>query len=172
MDDAILSNLPDNELARVAQAASEAMTDTMVERLTITGTNALEIVDRLNDETTRDAIHNALDRLTELHRVGALDTLFDAVTVMHAARSAATDGMLERLFIFLEHMVNTVGTEDLAILADETKGAIDEAAAESNAIQPKGGLLATLSLLGQPETQRSLRFMLSVAGKLRERSGF
>jgi uncharacterized protein YjgD (DUF1641 family) len=171
MDDATLSNAPVDDLARVAQAASDAMTDTMVERLTITGTNALEIVDRLNDETTRDAIHNALDRLTELHRLGALDTLFDAVTVMHAARSAATDGMLERLFVFLEHMVNTVGTEDLAILADETKGAIDEAAAETSGPPPKGGLLATLSLLGQPETQRSLQFLLSVAGKLRERSG-
>jgi uncharacterized protein YjgD (DUF1641 family) len=171
MDDAPLSNAPENQLARVAQAASDAMTDTMVERLTITGTNALEIVDRLNDETTRDAIHNALDRLTELHRVGALDTLFDAVTVMHAARSAATDGMLERLFIFLEHMVNTVGTEDLAILADETKSAIDEAAAETSGPPPKGGLMATLALLGQPETQQSLRFLLAVAAKLRERSG-
>ena len=103
--------------------------------------------------------------------VGAPDTLFDAVTVIHAARSAATDGMLERLFVFLEHMVNTLGTDDLAILADETKVAIDEAAAETAGPLPKGGLLATLSLLGQPDSQRSLRFLLSVAGKLRERSG-
>jgi uncharacterized protein YjgD (DUF1641 family) len=170
MDDAILSNAPDDQLARVAQAASEAMTDNMIERLSVTGANALEIVDHLNDEATRDAIHNTLDRLTELHRVGALDTLFDAVTVIHAARSAATDGMLERLFVFLEHMVNTVGTEDLAELADHTKGAIDDAIKETAALDAKGGLWATLSLLGNPETQRSMQFLLAVAGKLRERS--
>ncbi len=170
MDDVILSNAPEDQLARVAQAASEAMTDNMIERLSVTGANALEIVDHLNDEATRDAIHNALDRLTELHRIGALDTLFDAVTVIHAARSAATDGMLERLFVFLEHMVNTVGTEDLAELADHTKGAIDDAIKETAAMSPKGGLWATLSLLGDPESQRSLQFLLSVAGRLRERS--
>ena len=44
--------------------------------------------------------------------------------------------------------------------------AIDEAAAESNAIQPKGGLLATLSLLGQPETQRHQLVEPGVVGQV------
>ncbi len=170
MSDTRLSNAPTDEVARLAQAAREALTDGMVERLAANGANALELVDRLNDEGTREAVHGLIDRLTELHKIGALDTLFDTVMLLHAARNASTDNIVERLFIFFEQMVNTVGNEAMGTLADNARQALDEAAQDAAQMKPKGGILATLSLLAQPETQQSLMFLLRFGEKLRQRT--
>jgi uncharacterized protein YjgD (DUF1641 family) len=164
-----LSNMPDDETARLILAIREALTDSMVERLAITGSNTLEVVDRLNHEETREAIHKALDRLTELNRIGALDTLFDLVSFVHAAKSASTDSIIERLFGFAEQMVNTLGSENLARLAEGTTGAIEDAIEETADSKPSGGMFSTLSLLSKPESQKSLLFLLSVARNLQKR---
>lgn len=170
MNEAQLSKQPVEELAQLAQAAGEALTDAMVERLAVTGANGLEIVDRLNDEGTREALHAAIDRLTELHRVGALDLLFDAVMLLHAARTAATDNIVERLFTFFEQMINTVGNEAMGTLADNMRQALDDAAEEASRSTPRGGLFAILSLLAKPEAQRSVMFLLSFSEKLQRRT--
>ena len=86
----------------------------MVERLAATGANALELIDRLNDEDTSAAVHALIDRVTELHKVGALDTVCDTLMLVHAMRNALTDNMVERLFTFFEQMINTVGNEAMA----------------------------------------------------------
>ena len=170
-DTMIPNNQPMDEMARLTLAAREALTDSMVERLVTTGASALELVDRLNDERTSAAIHNLIDRLTELHKVGALDTLFDLVTLLHAARNASTDNIIERLFIFFEQMINTVGNEAMGTLAENTRYAIEEATEETaRATPPSGGLLSMLSLLSKPETQRSLAFLLSFSQKLQQRT--
>ena len=44
-----------DEENRLSLAAQHSLTDQMIERLAITGGNALELLDRLYDETTRDA---------------------------------------------------------------------------------------------------------------------
>ena len=170
MNDAPLSNQPPTELGRLMQAAQEALTDRMVERLAVTGTNALELLDRLNDERTSEALHRAIDRVTELHKVGALDTLFDVVMLIHAARNAATDNIVERLFVFFEQMVNTIGNEAMGSLADNARVALEEAAEESAQQRPRGGALAAISLLAKPETQRSLMFLLGFAERLQRRT--
>lgn len=164
-----LRNMPDDETARLILAAREALTDAMVERLAVTGSNALEIVDRLNDEATRDAIHSALDRLTELHRVGALDTLFDLVTFMHASRAASTDSIVERLSTFAEQMVNVFGSDHLSRLADGTAEAMEDAVQETKDLQPSGGIFSTISMMSKPETQKSLHFLLKFAENLQKR---
>jgi len=166
MSDTRLSNEPVSEVERLAQAAREALTDAMVERLAITSANAFELVDRLNDDHAREAVHTVIDRLTELHRVGALDTLFDTVMLLHAARSASTDNIVERLFTFFEQMINTVGNEAMGSLADNARQSLDEAAEEAARSAPRGGILSTLSLLARPESQRSLMFLLSFGEKL------
>lgn len=170
MSDTRLSNQPVNEVERLAQAAREALTDSMVERLAVTGANALELVDRLNDEGTSEAVHALIDRLTELHKVGALDTLFDTVMLLHAARSASTDTIVERLFTFVEQMITTVGNEAMGTLADNTRQALDEAAAETARTTPRGGIFATLSLLARPEAQQTLAFLLRFGEKLQQRT--
>ena len=45
-----------SEIERLTLAAREALTDSMVERLAVTGSNALELIDRLNDEGTSAAL--------------------------------------------------------------------------------------------------------------------
>jgi uncharacterized protein YjgD (DUF1641 family) len=170
MSAAMLPNEPPSEVERLVQATREALTDSMVERLAVTGANALELVDRLNDERTSEAIHALIDRVTELHKVGALDTLFDTVMLLHAARNASTDNIVERLFTFVEQMINTVGNEAMGRLADNTRQALDEAAEETARAAPKGGILATLSLLARPEAQQSLAFLLRFGEKLQRRT--
>lgn len=164
-----LRNMPEDETARLVLAVREALTDSMVERLAVTGGNALEVVDRLNDEATRDAMHRALDRLTELHRIGALDTLFDVVALLHAAKSASTDSIVERLFHFAEQTVNTLGSDNLSRLADGSAAALDDAIRETADVKPKGGIFATVAMLSKPEAQQSLLFLLRFAEGLRKR---
>jgi uncharacterized protein YjgD (DUF1641 family) len=165
-----LRNEPTDEVAHLAQAAREALTDAMVERLAVTAGNTLELLDRLNDESTREAVHMLVDRLSELHKAGALDTLFDTVMLLHAARNAVTDPIVDRLFAFFEQMINTVGNEAMGTLAANTRLALEEAAEETARSTPKGGLFTTLSLLARPETQRSLGFLLRFSEKLQQRT--
>lgn len=164
-----IPNMPEDETARLILALREALTDSMVERLAVTGGNVLEVVDRLNDETTRDAIHTVLDRVTELHRIGALDTLFDLVAVIHASKSASTDAIVERLFAFVEQMMNTFGSDNLSRLADGAAEAMEDAVHETRDVEPSGGILSTVSMLSKPETQKSLMFLLKFAENLQKR---
>lgn len=164
-------NAPNADAGRLVQAVSEALTDSMVERLSITGANALEVVDRLNDETTRDAVMAVLDGLTQMHKSGALTTLIDSVMLIHAVRSAATDSMVERAFAFVEHMASNLATEELATLAHETKGALEDAVTEcAKAPSGGGGIMNTLKMLGRPETQQALQFMLTFGCRLQQRT--
>lgn len=169
MTDTTSSNADDIEVQRLVTAAREALTDSMVERLAGTGANVLEIVDRLNDEDTREAVHTVLRRLTELHRTGALDTLFDLVVLLHAVKDASTDNIVERLFGFVERMANTLASEDMAELADSTRAAFKDAAAKTAGAPPSGGLFSTLGLLSKPESQRSLQFLLNFGASLEQR---
>jgi len=166
-----MNNIPTPDIARLAQAASDAMTDGMVERLAVTGANSLEIVDRLNDEDTRDAVHALLDRVTEMHRSGSMDTVFETITLLHGARSAVTDSMVERMFIFVEHMINNLANEEIAAMAHNARRSMEEAVDVTQAKGPaKGGLLSTISLLSKPETQAALQFVLAFACKMQARS--
>ncbi len=170
MSEATLTNQPPDEMARLTLAMREALTDPMVERLTTMGANGLELLDRMNDPGTREAVHSLLDQLTEMHKVGALGTACDLIMLAHAARSALTDNMVERLFVFFEQMINTVGNEAMGELAENTRFALDEAADEVKKGAPRGGLMAMVSMLSKPETQQSLAFLLAFSEKLRGRA--
>ncbi len=162
---------PVEEMGRLAQAAREAVTDQMIERFAVTGGNALELLDRLNDEPTNAAVHNLIDLLTELHKVGALNTACDIIMVVHAARNALTDAMVERLFGVIEHLAGSVSHETIGDMIHNGCHALEEAAADSVKAPASGGIMSTFSLLSKPETQRNLQFLLSFAGKLRDRAG-
>lgn len=164
-------NEPIPDIARLAAAATDALSDSMVERLSITGANSLEIVDRLNDEDTRDAIHALIDKVTEMHRSGAMDTVFETITLLHGARSAVTDSMIERMFIFVEHMINNLANEEIAAMAHNARRSMEEAVDVTQSQgKPKGGLMSTISMLSKPETQQALQFVLAFACKMQSRS--
>ena len=120
----------------------------------------------LNDESTSTALHALIDRLTELHKVGAIDTLCDTLMMVHALRNALTDNMVERLFTFFEQMINTVGNEAMGELAQNTRVAFEAAVEETAQTAPRGGQLAMLAMLSKPEAQRSLAFLLAFGEKL------
>jgi uncharacterized protein YjgD (DUF1641 family) len=155
---------------RLSLAAREALTDSMVERLATTGASAFELIDRLNEPRTSEAVHALVSRLTELHNVGALDTLFDLVMLLHAARNALTDNMVERLFAVSEQLLSTVSNEANVELLDNARAALDEAAEESAGAKSHGGLRAMLAMLANAETQQSLRFLLAFSDKLQKRT--
>jgi uncharacterized protein YjgD (DUF1641 family) len=158
----VIPNQPADELSRIMMATRESLTDGMVERLATTASNGLELLDRLNDPDTSAAIHCMLDRVTELHKHGALGTLFDLVTLIHAAREAMTDNMIERLMMF--------GSDGLGALAMNAQEALEEAAEEADRHRAKGGLIPLVKLMSKPETQRTLAFLLTFAEKLQQRT--
>ena len=67
------------ELERFLQAGSDALTDSITERLATTAANGLEVVDRLNDPDTKAAVLTILDLLRDLQRSGALSSLGEVV---------------------------------------------------------------------------------------------
>ncbi|MGR9091743.1 MAG: hypothetical protein ACU85U_14315 [Gammaproteobacteria bacterium] len=155
------------ELQRLLQGMREALTDTMVERLATTAGAALEVVDRLNEDDTRAAVHDVIDKLGELHRAGAIDTLFESVLLIHAMRCAVTDSIVDRLFAFLEHAANTLGSDEMTALVEDVLGSLNEAGEKTAAAPARGGVMSTLSLLTKPESQQSLQFLLNFGDALR-----
>jgi uncharacterized protein YjgD (DUF1641 family) len=67
-------------------------------------------------------------------------------------------------------MINTVASEEMGTLAENAREALGEAADEVGKSAPRGGILATVSMLSRPETQRSLAFLLTFADKLQKRT--
>jgi uncharacterized protein YjgD (DUF1641 family) len=164
-------NRPADQFARFGTAAVEAMTDGMVERLAGTAGNTLELADKLNDPDIREGVSALLDAVGAMQRSGALGTLVEVVHLLHAVRSAASDSMIERAFIFVEHMVNTLGNEDLGTLAYEAKSAMEDAVDHCGIPAGGGGLFGSLRMLSRPDTQEAIRFMLAFACSLQKRSG-
>ncbi|MDP6707685.1 MAG: DUF1641 domain-containing protein [Alphaproteobacteria bacterium] len=169
MNDQVSRPNTPGELERLVTAAGDALTDNMVERLVEALANSLEVLDRLNDEETRDAVHCVFDEMTALHRTGGLKGVFETLQLLAAMRNAMTDSMVERLAHFVEQMVNNLANEEVAELASAATDAVHSSIDEMAGYQPPGGMMATLKMLGEPETQVSLRFLITVAGKMKEK---
>ncbi len=154
----------------LTKVAAEALTDSMVERLVVTGSTGLEVLDRLNDPDTRAAVHHLLDGLTAMHTGGSLDTIFQAAAVLNAARSALSDEMVERFCSFVETMVTNLATTEIAELARDTERSLyDAAQCCTTQDQPKS-LWGLLPRLFKPETVRTLNLLLAFANCLSDRT--
>lgn len=159
-----------SEFVRLGEGVTNALNDSMVERLATTAGSALEIVDKLNDPDVKDGLLYLLDSVGTMHRTGVLQTVLDLLYLLHGARNAANDSMIERMFIFVEHMMNNFATEELATLAHEAKGAMEDALDSCGIPGASGGLMGTLRMMSKPETQEALRFMLAFSCSLRKRA--
>ncbi len=155
--------------ARIGEGINDSMTDSIVERLATTGSNALEVVDKINHPDVKEGLLTLLDTIGNMQRTGVLQTAIDLVNLIHGARSAVNDSIVERLFIFIEHMLNNFATEDLATLASEAKGAMEDALDSCGIPGAGGGLMGTIRMMSRPETQEALRFMLAFSCSLRKR---
>ena len=156
------------DLVRLIEGVSNALSDSMVERLATTAACALEVVDKVNEPDVKDGVLVLLDAIGTMHRTGVLQTVIDLLFLVHAGRSAASDSMIDRIFTFIEHMANNLGTEDLATIAHEAKGAMEDALDECG--RPNGGgVFGTMRMIAKPETQEAMRYMSAFACSLRKR---
>jgi uncharacterized protein YjgD (DUF1641 family) len=135
--------VPPEPMQQVLTALGDALTDGMVERGATTASNTLEIVDRLNDPATREAVHTLLDGLTALHRNGGLAALLDVGHLLNAARNAVSDNMVER---------GVVATTSVLELADqmtqpETRDAIHTLLEELTTLHHNGGIITLFELI-------------------------
>jgi uncharacterized protein YjgD (DUF1641 family) len=130
------------QLARLYGSMQDAMTDEMVGRLSDTVGAGLSLLDRFN----RGGADRLLQILERLEASGALE------------RAARVLPQLADRMEMLERMLHCF--EEAASGSD--KAASDKAAPES------GGVGGMWSLLTDPENQRSLRFMLTVARQMRQ----
>ncbi|MBF0422379.1 MAG: hypothetical protein HQL73_05245 [Magnetococcales bacterium] len=160
----------DAELMRAIAAAKDALSDQMVERMASTACNLMEVSDQLNNQDTMEAIVYLLERLTHLHRIGAIDTLVGLLEIAHCGRMAMTDSMISRLLGFVEHMVNNLANEEMATMLSTAFEAVQDVVEETRKNPPQStGLFATLAMLGKPKTLQTIRFMLAVAEKMEKR---
>ena len=159
-----------SEMERLVGVISDALTDSMIERASVTLGNVLEVADHISEPDTLAAIHAILDELTTLHRTGGLVSLFELIHFFNAMRNATTDSIVERGAVFMEHMINNLATEEIASLASNATEAMQEAAKETADKRHSGGLFSTIGMLSKPETQASLHFLLTFAQKLQAKS--
>jgi len=169
------------EIERVIGAASDALTDEMVGRVTATAAEGMDLLDQVN----RSGVGRALPALAQLVENGDLDRLVALARTFGAAQDALTDEMVGRMAETMSESMSIVdrlnragperlvgGLERLAGLLEGTIGALDAAKREVAAKPAAGGGLGGLwQLLRDPESQQSLRFLLAFAKEFRKRGG-
>jgi uncharacterized protein YjgD (DUF1641 family) len=186
-----------SRLARVYASAEDALTDEMVGRMTDTIGQGLSLLDQVNRAGLERAIpaiaelvnNGDLNRISRLARVYA--SAEDALTDEMVGRLAETvgnglslldrfsrggaehvvsmledlhgSGALERIATLLPQLVDRLTT------VQEVLQSIDAAAAASREAPPSAGGVAGLwHMMRDPETQDTLRFLLSVGKTLRK----
>jgi uncharacterized protein YjgD (DUF1641 family) len=185
------------EVQQVAAAARAALTDEMVSRLATTAGEAIDLMDQVNRAGLARAIpaiaemvnNGDLNRLARLARVYA--SAEDALTDEMVGRMTDTVGQglslldqvnragLERAIPAIAELVNSGALERIATLlpqlvdrlttVQDVLQSIDAAAAASREAPPTGGGLGGLwHMMRDPETQDTLRFLLSIGKQMRK----
>ncbi len=186
-----------SQLARVYAAAQDALTDEMISRLSGAIGEGLALLDQVNRAGLDRAIpalaemvnNGDLDRMIKLVRVysSAEDALTDemvgrltdtignglslldrfsrggAEQMVKMLEGLQTSGALERIATTLPQLADRMTTVQEVLLS------IDAAAKASRTAQPvAGGIGGLWSMLRDPETQDTLRFLLTVGKQLRK----
>jgi uncharacterized protein YjgD (DUF1641 family) len=184
-------------LARVYASAEDALTDEMVGRMTDTVGQGLSLLDQVNRAGLERAIpaiaelvnNGDLNRISRLARVyaSAEDALTDemigrmtdtvgqglslldrfsrggAEHVVSMLEGMQESGALERIATLLPQLVDRLTT------VQDVLQSIDAAAAASREAPPTGGGLGGLwHMMRDPETQDTLRFLLSIGKQMRK----
>ena len=186
-----------SQLARVYAAAQDALTDEMISRLSGAVGEGLALLDQVNRAGLDRAIpalaemvnNGDLDRMIKLVRVysSAEDALTDemvgrltdtignglslldrfsrggAEQMVKMLEGLQTSGALERIATTLPQLADRLTTVQEVLLS------IDAAAKASRAAVPvAGGISGLWSMMRDPETQDTLRFLLAVGKQLRK----
>ncbi len=186
-----------SQLARVYAAAQDALTDEMIGRLSGAIGDGLALLDQVNRAGLDRAIpalaemvnNGDLDRMIKLVRVysSAEDALTDemvgrltdtignglslldrfsrggAEQMVKMLEGLQTSGALERIATTLPQLADRMTTVQEVLLS------IDAAAKASRAAAPvTGGISGLWNMMRDPETQDTLRFLLTVGKQLRK----
>lgn len=182
-------------LARVYSSAEDALTDEMVGRLSETIGEGMSLLDQVNRSGLEKALPTIsrmvndgdLERLAQLARV--YSSAEDALTDEMVGRLAETIGeglsLVDRLSRggagrMVEMMERMEATGALERIADSLPRLLDrldviermlqgveKAAAEADTAPATGGLGGLWSLVRDPESQRTLRFLLGLGREIR-----
>lgn len=186
-----------HEVERIINAAQDALTDDMITRLTEAIGAGISLIDQVNRSGLDRAIpalaqlvHNGdLERMVQLARI--YGSAQDAVTEEMIGRLAETAGngmlLLDRfsrggavhLIEMLEKLEHSGSLERIAQVLPEIAERLElvngvlrdiENAAADAAKAPRmsGGIGSMWRMLTDPDTQESLRFLLSVGKQLRQ----
>jgi len=184
------------DLQRFGEAARDAVTDEMVTRLAGTAGDAVELIDLVNRSGLAKAIpvlaqmvsNGDLDRLVQLARVygSAEDALTDEMVGRIAETIGEAFSLLDRLsrggaarFVeMMERMQASGALERMAVILPKVLERMDHVervlacleAAEAEARQapaPTGGFSGLWQVMRDPETQKTLRFLLLFGRHLR-----
>lgn len=185
------------EVQQVVAAARAALTDEMVSRLATTAGEAIDLMDQVNRAGLARAIPAIAEMVNngDLNRVARLARVYasaeDALTDEMVGRLAETAGnglsLLDRfsrggaehVVSMLEGMQESGALERIATLlpqlvdrlttVQDVLQSIDAAAAASREAPPtSGGLGGLWHMMRDPETQDTLRFLLSIGKQMRK----
>ncbi len=170
------------EIEHLIASAQDSLTDDMVGRLAATASGGLDLLDRVN----RSGITKALPTIAGLVENGDLERLAGFVRLVAALEDSLSDDIVNRLATVatsLAALVDKLARNEgflrlIDVLArDEVQcGLIDlaesacAAKGEVAKLPPAGGgLLGTLRLAADPNTQSALRFVTLLANQMRQR---
>lgn len=186
-----------NDVERIVNAAHDALTDEMVTRLAGMWGETVSMIDQANRAGIARALpaiarlveNGDLERISQLARVysSAQDALTDemvgrmaetlgsglllldrlnrggADSVVGMLESLNASGALQRLSATLPQLLERL------TMVQQLLQAVDDASAASRAAQPpRAGLRSLVRLLGNQESQQTIRFLLDVGKKLRQ----
>jgi uncharacterized protein YjgD (DUF1641 family) len=178
----------DVELQRVVEAARDALTDVMVERLSEAAGEGLSLLDQIN----RSGLEKALPSIARMVADGDLERIVQLARVYGSAEDALSDEMIGRLaetiveglslmdrlsrggalqlVEMLEKMHASGALERIAATlpklmerldaVEHVLGSLENAVAETSLLPaPEGGLGGVWQIMRDPETQRSLQLL-------------
>lgn len=120
--------------------------DTLVERVASQAERASEVLGRIELLPVDDMVV-AANRLKEL---GALDTIPEIAGMLVAIRRLLTDSLVERVMLLMETAISWQGNVYNVLKSIPAPPA-----------NSPGGIMGTIRLLSNPETQKTLSFFLS-----------
>lgn len=171
---------PDAALARLAEGATDALTDDIVGRLAAVASEGLALLDAAN----RSGIARAMPALARLAADGDLDRLVSLSRLAESAGDALTDDIITRLaqtlsqlLVLSDRLTRDGLAERLLALAEQAErshalsdfaAALDRAATiDAAKPPPAGGIGGLWQVLKTPEAQAALRFGATALAELR-----
>ena len=124
----------------------------------------------LEEEGVSEALVSMIGKINELHKSGGIETLFELVTLLHAMRSAASDDIVERIFKAAGRTTDVLTDEKTLHLIENVRESLHAALLDENEKNKPVGILSSLKLIANPESRKSLAFLLRFAGELEKRS--